>query len=51
VFRQMNPDNHEFLIRHTKSRAAYISWIDEPLRAVAPRKQRSSLATALMGRP
>lgn len=50
VFEQMDPDNHEFLIRHTKSRAAYISWVDEPLKAIAPRKPRSSLASALTGR-
>jgi nucleoside-triphosphatase THEP1 len=36
VFDQMNPDNHEFLVRHTRTRAAYISWIDEPLRPVKP---------------
>lgn len=36
VFDQMNPDNHEFLVRHTRSRAAYVSWVDEPLRAIAP---------------
>lgn len=38
VFEMMDPDNHEFLIRHTRSRAAYISWIDEPLRPVEPRQ-------------
>lgn len=38
VFEAMDPDNHEFLIRHTKTRSAYISWVDEPLRAIAPRQ-------------
>lgn len=37
VFEQMNPDNHEFLIKHTRSREAYISWIDEPLRPAQPK--------------
>jgi nucleoside-triphosphatase THEP1 len=36
VFQTMNPDNHEFLIRHTKSRAAYISWVDTPLLTIPP---------------
>ena len=45
VFDQMNPDNHEFLMRHTRTRVAYISWIDEPLRAIKPPdNERGSLA-------
>lgn len=31
VFDQMDPDRHEFLIKHARSRAVYISWIDTPL--------------------
>lgn len=31
VFDQMDPDNHEFLIKHARTRAVYISWIDTPL--------------------
>lgn len=42
VFDSMNPENHEFLIRHTKSRAAYISWVDEPLRNVKPKGSESA---------
>lgn len=34
VFDQMDPDNHEFLIKHARSRAVYVSWVDEPLRAI-----------------
>jgi nucleoside-triphosphatase THEP1 len=34
VFDSMDPDNHEFLIKHARSRAVYISWIDEPLRPI-----------------
>jgi nucleoside-triphosphatase THEP1 len=45
VFDSMNPDNHEFLVRHTRSRAAYISWVDEPLRPVQPPdNQRGGMA-------
>lgn len=36
VFDAMDPDNHEFLVRHTRTRQAYISWIDEPLRPIKP---------------
>jgi|SRR5215469_3889243 len=36
VFEQMDPDNHEFLVRHTRTRVAYVSWVDEPLRAIKP---------------
>jgi hypothetical protein len=39
VFDQMNPDNHEFLIRHTRSREAYISWIDTPVIPIRPRDE------------
>ena len=40
VFEQMNPDNHEFLVRHTRTRQAYISWVDEPLRPIPPRNEQ-----------
>jgi len=42
VFQQMNPDNHEFLIRHTRSREAFISWVDEPLQPIPPPEQNDS---------
>jgi hypothetical protein len=32
VFKQMNSDRHEFLIKHFRTGNAYISWIDTPLR-------------------
>jgi len=32
VFDDLNPDKHEFILRHSKTREAYISWVDEPLR-------------------
>jgi hypothetical protein len=31
VFDSMDPDRHEFLIRHNRTRAAYISWVDIPV--------------------
>lgn len=34
VFAQMDPDKHEFLIKHYRTGLAYISWIDTPLRPV-----------------
>jgi hypothetical protein len=34
VFDQMDPDRHEFLIKHARSRAVYISWVDTPLVAI-----------------
>lgn len=43
VFQQMDPDNHEFLIRHHKSRQAYISWIDEELRPIEPPDTRQGM--------
>lgn len=48
VFRQMDPDNHEFLIRHTRSRDAFISWVDEPLEPVAPPDQNDRGPAARM---
>lgn len=50
IFDQMNPDNHEFLVRHTRTRAAYISWVDEPLRPIKPPETNSSAYTMLTGR-
>jgi hypothetical protein len=45
VFESMDPDNHEFLIRHTKSRAAFVSWVDEPLRPIKPKEEKGGLRT------
>lgn len=39
VFDEMDPDNHEFLIRHARTREAYISWCDKPIPAL-PENQR-----------
>lgn len=43
VFEQMNPDNHEFLVRHTRSRQAYISWVDEPIRPIPPQNDNQGI--------
>lgn len=37
VFEQLNPDNHEFLIRHARTGEAYISWVDTDLNPVEPK--------------
>jgi hypothetical protein len=34
VFKQMDPDKHEFLIKHYRTNSVYISWIDTPLRPI-----------------
>lgn len=43
VFDQMDSNNHEFLIRHTKTGEAYISWIDEPLVAIEPPSEQEKV--------
>ncbi len=50
VFDQMNPDRHEFLVRHTRTRAAYISWVDKPLRPIAPPDNQRGGITLLRSR-
>jgi hypothetical protein len=48
VFEQMDPDKHEFLIMHVRSRSVYVSWTDEPLRAV--KRPERKLYRALIAR-
>lgn len=43
VFDAIDPDRHEFLFRHTRTRVAYITWIDTPLTPIR-RQQRSRTA-------
>lgn len=46
VFEQMDPENHEFIIRHTITRQTYISWVDLPLVPVEnPHEQSKGIAT------
>lgn len=43
VFDSMNADNHEFLIKHTRTGVAYISWIDQPLQPIEPPSEREKI--------
>lgn len=43
VFDQMDPDNHEFLMRHTRSNAVFISWVDTPLVPIKPPDEERGL--------
>lgn len=48
VFDSLDPDRHEFILRHSRSREAVISWVDTPL---TPQKiKRSGLAGRISGR-
>lgn len=47
VFDQMDPENHEFLIRHTITRAAYISWVDTPLLPIEPPDNKGAGVTSV----
>jgi hypothetical protein len=45
VFDDLDPEAHEFVLRHSRSKEAYISWVDTPL---TPQKiKRSGLRTVL----
>lgn len=39
VFDGLDPDRHEFILRHSRSREAYITWIDTPLIPVKPKSR------------
>jgi|SRR5215470_4285000 len=47
VFDSLNVDSHEFVIRHSKSREAYISWVDVPL---TPQKIKRKGLVSLVSR-
>lgn len=49
VFDSMDPDKHEFLLRHTRTRAAYITWMDVPLRPVEKRRTTRTPREYLFG--
>lgn len=40
VFDSLDPSKREFIIRHSRSRESYISWVDVPLRPVKPPKRK-----------
>lgn len=42
VFDSMDSDKHEFLIKHHRTQAAFISWIDTPLRPIQRPKREST---------
>jgi nucleoside-triphosphatase THEP1 len=39
VFDGLDPDKHEFILRHSRSREAYITWINTPLEPVKPKSR------------
>lgn len=47
VFDQLDSEKHEFIIRHSKSREAFISWVDLPLR---PQKIKRKGLVSLVSR-
>ena len=48
VFDSLDPDRHEFILRHSRTRQAVISWVDVPL-APLPPKRRSRPVGELIG--
>jgi len=50
VFDTLDPDKREFIIRHSRSREAYISWVDVPLEPVKPKRRGPAWLRALSGR-
>lgn len=40
VFDMMDPMNHEFVIRHSRTGDTFISWVDIPLVPIEPRKEQ-----------
>jgi hypothetical protein len=49
VFRSLNRVNREFVIKHTVTQQAHISWIDEPLTPREPPRRRRPLMDWLRG--
>jgi nucleoside-triphosphatase THEP1 len=43
VFEQMDADNHEFVIKHTRTGIAYISWVDFELQPIEPPSEQNRL--------
>jgi hypothetical protein len=40
IFEQMNPDKHEFLIKHSKTGIVYISWLDQLVQPIEPPSEK-----------
>ncbi|HEX8763007.1 MAG TPA: hypothetical protein VF733_04605 [Candidatus Saccharimonadales bacterium] len=43
LFEQMDADNHEFVIKHTRTGIVYISWIDIPLEPIEPPSEKEKI--------
>lgn len=43
VFDMVDPMNHEFIIRHTRTGDTFISWLDIPLRPIPPRGNKQGI--------
>lgn len=51
VFDSMDPDQHQFLIKHARTGDMFISWIDEPLKPVkVPDQGRQGIGQLRSGR-
>lgn len=50
VFDSLDPDRREFIIRHSRSREAYVSWVDTPLEPLKPKTRGPAWLHALRGR-
>lgn len=48
VFESMDADRHEFLIRHTRTATAYISFIDDPLTPIEPPSEHQRSASQMI---
>jgi hypothetical protein len=44
VLRSLNWDAREFILKHSSSQRAYISWMDEPLEPIEPPRRRRTIA-------
>lgn len=51
VFRSLDREKREFVIKHTVTQDAYITWIDEPLAPREPRRRRRHLLNMLRAAP
>lgn len=44
VFRQVDREKREFVLKHSVTGIAYISWVDEPLKPITPPRKRRGLS-------
>ena len=50
VFDTLDPDKREFIIRHSRSREAYVSWVDTPLEPIRPKRRGPAWLRAITRR-